>query len=78
MESFERRDFVIWRGVGGDTAQAPLAFHDAVQSVKDQVQTIAMDRLVSGSSIRHAWTSFPHQRRQNPRTMRDIVAVVFS
>lgn len=42
MESFERRDFVIWRGAGGDAARAPLASRDAVESARDQVQAIAM------------------------------------
>jgi hypothetical protein len=40
MESFERRDFVIWLGAGGDAARAPFASRDAVQSAKNQVQTI--------------------------------------
>ncbi|MCA9689837.1 MAG: hypothetical protein KC636_09520 [Myxococcales bacterium] len=76
MASFERRDFVIWRGAGGDAARAPLASRDDVQSAKEQVQTIATERQVFDTLLRQAWTSFPRQRRQNPRTMRCIVAAV--
>ncbi|MGJ8570136.1 MAG: hypothetical protein ACSHXI_05455 [Hoeflea sp.] len=41
MESFERWDFVIWQGAGGDAARASLAVRDAVQSAREQVHTIA-------------------------------------
>jgi len=36
MESFKRRDFVIWQGAYGDAAQAPLAMRNAVQGAKSR------------------------------------------
>jgi len=77
MESFERRDFVIWQGAGGDAAQAPLASRDAVQGAKDQVQAMTIDRFSPDSRFRQTWTSFSRQRRQNPRTLRCIELAVF-
>jgi hypothetical protein len=77
MEAFERRNFVIWPGARGDAARAPLASRDAVQGAKDQVQTIIRHQSWSNTRLRQAWTSFPRQRRQNPRTMRCIALAVF-
>jgi len=77
MESFERRDLVIWLEACGDAAPAPLASRDAVQSAKDQVQTITMDGYWMSTPFRQAWTSFPRQLRQNPRMMRCIAPAVF-
>jgi len=52
MESFERRDFVVWPGAWGDAARAPLASRDAVQGAKDQVQTIMMVWVWPGCPLR--------------------------
>jgi len=51
MESFERRDFVIWQGARGDAARAPLAARDAVQSAKEQAHTIGFrpDVTIAGT-----------------------------
>jgi hypothetical protein len=79
MESFERRDFVIWQEVHYDAVRAPLAVRDDVQSAKDQAHSIAWstDTLLRKHCNRLAWMTFPLQRRQNPPTMRGIVASVF-
>jgi hypothetical protein len=40
MESFERQDFVIWRGECSDAVRAPLAVRVEVRSAKAQVHAI--------------------------------------
>jgi len=47
METFERRDFVIWREACGDAVRAPLAVRDDVQSAKEQAHTITWKTYIA-------------------------------
>jgi hypothetical protein len=47
LESFERRDFVVWQGAQGDAVQAPLALRNAVQNAKDQARAVGGYRYPS-------------------------------
>jgi hypothetical protein len=80
MESFERRDFVIWREVCGDAVRAPLAVRDDAQSAKGQAHTITWrtDTAIAEAPQLPRLVVFSAPASSNPHTMRGIVTAVFS